>query len=213
MKDADGLVTHYVSVQTDISARKRLEEQVHQLAFHDPLTQLANRRLLNDRLGQMLVEGKRRACSGALLFLDLDNFKPLNDSHGHEAGDLLLVDVARRLRGCVREIDTVARFGGDEFVIVLSLLAPNKDESEAQAIAVAEKIRQSLAQPYALTITAPDRSTVNLTHSCTASIGVALFFGRNASQDEILKRADAAMYKAKQAGRDCVRIAGADTQA
>ena len=147
-----------------------------------------------------------------MLFVDLDNFKPLNDGHGHEAGDLLLVEVARRLRGCVREIDTVARFGGDEFVIILSLLAPGRDESATQATAIAEKIRQSLAQPYALTITAPGRPALNLTHSCTASIGVALFFGRDASQDEILKRADAAMYKAKQAGRNCVRTAGADTR-
>ena len=202
-----------LSVARDITERKRIYTRVRQLAFQDSLTGLPNRRLLIDRLEQGMSASKRNETFGAVLFVDLDNFKPLNDSQGHEAGDLLLVEVARRLRGCVREIDTVARFGGDEFVIVLSLLAPNKDESEAQAIAVAEKIRQSLAQPYALTITAPDRSTVNLTHSCTASIGVALFFGRNASQDEILKRADAAMYKAKQAGRDCVRIAGADTQA
>ena len=202
-----------LSVARDITERKRIYTQVRQLAFQDSLTALPNRRLLIDRLEQGMSASKRHESFGAVLFVDLDNFKPLNDGHGHEAGDLLLVEVARRLRGCVREIDTVARFGGDEFVIILSLLAPGRDESETQATAIAEKIRQSLAQPYALTITAPGRPALNLTHSCTASIGVALFFGRDASQDEILKRADAAMYKAKQAGRNCVRIAGDDTRA
>ena len=203
--------TVVLSVARDITERKRIYTQVRQLAFQDSLTSLPNRRLLIDRLEQGMSASRRHETFGAVLFVDLDNFKPLNDLHGHEAGDLLLVEVARRLRGCVREIDTVARFGGDEFVIILSQLARHQGESEGQAVAIAEKIRLSLAQPYALSITAPGRPATNLTHSCTASIGVALFFGRDASQDEILKRADAAMYKAKQAGRNCVRIAGADT--
>ena len=201
-----------LSVARDITERKRIYTRVRQLAFQDSLTGLPNRRLLIDRLEQGMSASKRRETFGAVLFVDLDNFKPLNDGQGHEAGDLLLIEVARRLRGCVREIDTVARYGGDEFVVVLSQLLPEHAGSQAQALVIAEKIRQSLAQPYALTIAASGRPDIQLTHHCTASIGVALFCGRTASQDEILKRADTAMYKAKQAGRNCVQLALADAQ-
>ena len=210
VKDADGLVTHYVSVQTDISARKRLEEQVHQLAFHDPLTQLANRRLLNDRLGQMLVEGKRRACSGALLFLDLDNFKPLNDTHGHDVGDLLLIEVAVRLKACVREIDTVARFGGDEFVVALNDLDLDPARAAEQARSVAEKVCVALAAPYRLTLQREGLVDVIVQHECSASIGVALFRNNEATQNEVIKWADTAMYQAKLDGGSSIRFYNAD---
>lgn len=126
------------------------EKQIRHLAFYDALTQLANRRLLIDRLGQALTAGKRSGRYGALIFLDLDTFKPLNDAHGHEAGDLLLVEAARRLIGCVREVDTVARMGGDEFVVLLGELDPDEKTARMQAVAVAEKIRVTLEEPYFL---------------------------------------------------------------
>ncbi|MEI8029103.1 MAG: SpoIIE family protein phosphatase [Comamonadaceae bacterium] len=192
-------------LEADIVDRKRMEEQVRELAFYDTLTHLANRRLLNDRLSQTLLASKRSAFYGALMFLDLDNFKSLNDQHGHSTGDLLLVEVASRLRGCVREIDTVARFGGDEFVVVLDELAPYLEESKSRAGVIAEKIRLALAAPYVLTVERDGADSLALEHRCTASIGVTLFNGKG-SQDDILMRADTAMYKAKEQGRDRVRF-------
>jgi diguanylate cyclase (GGDEF)-like protein len=147
---AEELLRTQRELEADIVERKRMEDQVRQLAFYDPLTHLPNRRLLNDRLSQALLASKRSAFYGALMFMDLDNFKALNDKHGHSAGDLLLVEVARRLKCCVREIDTVARFGGDEFVVLLGELALSPQESMAQAGVIAEKIRLALAEPYAL---------------------------------------------------------------
>lgn len=197
-----------LAVARDITERKRLYSRVRQMAFQDSLTGLPNRRLLIDRLELGMSASRRTDCYGALIFVDLDNFKPLNDGHGHSAGDLLLVEVARRLRACVREIDTVARFGGDEFVIVLGQLSTERLASRKQAFAVADKIRITLAQPYALTLVDDTGATVTLTHQCTASIGIALFLGRESGQDEILRQADAAMYSAKQSGRNCIHFAG-----
>jgi diguanylate cyclase (GGDEF)-like protein/PAS domain S-box-containing protein len=200
-------IQQFVALFSDITVRKSLENQVHQLAFHDPLTQLPNRRLMEDRLSQAMAASKRSGKHGALLVLDLDNFKPLNDQHGHPAGDLLLIEVARRLVGCVRETDTVARFGGDEFVVVLGDLETDYAGSTNQAKEVAEKIRLSLQQPYELNLhcEGPDgRSAV--VHHCSASIGVAMFFNHDVSQSELLKSADAAMYQAKDDGRDSVRL-------
>ncbi|MDO8786630.1 MAG: PAS domain S-box protein [Sulfuritalea sp.] len=190
----------------DITERKQMEEQVRELAFYDALTKLANRRLLNDRLSQALAFSKRSACHGALMFLDLDNFKPLNDRHGHAIGDLLLIEVAHRLKSCVRETDTVARFGGDEFVVMLRDLNTSKAESIANAEIVAEKIRIRLSGPYELIIEREGGAEISVEHHCTASIGVALFLGHEASQDEVLKWADAAMYQAKEAGRNLIRF-------
>ncbi len=197
VKDHD-VVTNYVGVYSDITERKRMENQVRQLAFYDTLTSLPNRRLLNDRLGHAMAGNRRSGCFGAMLFLDLDNFKPLNDRHGHGVGDLLLVEVALRIRNCVREVDTVGRFGGDEFVVMLPELSADRSESTSLAKTVAEKIRVALAEPYSLAI-GPGAIFV---HRCTASIGISLFSGHEASQDDILKWADAAMYKAKDAGRN-----------
>lgn len=197
-----GFVTTYI----DITERKQMEDQVRHLAFYDGLTQLPNRRLLNDRLGQAMAAGKRSSCHGALMFIDLDNFKPLNDTHGHTVGDLLLIEVANRLRSCVREVDTVARFGGDEFVVLLGELNPDKAESAARAALVAEKIRAALSEPYRLTIKQEGEADAVVLHRCTASIGVALFINQEPGQDEILKWADAAMYQAKEAGRNLVRL-------
>jgi diguanylate cyclase (GGDEF)-like protein/PAS domain S-box-containing protein len=190
----------------DISKRKRMEEQVRQFAFFDGLTNLPNRRLLNDRLSQAMAVSKRSGCHGALMFLDLDNFKPVNDRYGHEAGDALLIEAALRLKCCVRETDTVARLGGDEFVVMLSRLHTDEAESTAQADLVAEKIRLTLSEPYLLTITTEGNATRAVEHHCTVSIGVALFLDHEGHRDDILKWADAAMYQAKDAGRNQIRF-------
>ncbi|MFZ2853206.1 MAG: diguanylate cyclase [Rhodocyclaceae bacterium] len=204
--DEDGDVWASLVSFIDITERKAMEEQIRQLAFHDVLTQLPNRRLLNDRLRQTQAAGKRSGCYGALMFLDLDDFKPLNDTYGHEVGDRLLIEVADRLKACVRDMDTVARFGGDEFVVVIGDLDADRAESVAQAAVIAEKIRLALCAPYRLMIRHKDESAVRIEHRCTVSIGVALFFSDDASQDEILKWADAAMYQAKDAGRNSIRF-------
>lgn len=140
------------------------------------------------------------------MFLDLDNFKPLNDAHGHKAGDMLLVEAAERLKACVREMDTVSRFGGDEYVVMISELVADEAESTEQARNVAEKIRIVLSQPYQLTIRHDRLDDTTVIHHCTASIGVALFKNHDESPDEILKWADAAMYQAKQDGRNLIRF-------
>jgi diguanylate cyclase (GGDEF)-like protein/PAS domain S-box-containing protein len=202
--DLDGKLNGVRASNRDNTDRKHMEEQVRQLAFYDPLTHLANRRLLNDRLGQTLLASKRSAFYGALIFLDLDNFKPLNDSQGHSVGDQLLTEVATRIKGCVREIDTVARFGGDEFVVLLDELAIREEDSMAQAGVIAEKIRVALAVPYVLCKECNGEDAATLEHRCTASVGVTLFLHGETSQHDILVRADAAMYQAKLQGRNRV---------
>ena len=202
IRDAAGRSKQVVVVSHDITERRLAEARIHHLAFHDPLTQLANRLTLMDRLQQGMATSKRSGCHGALLFLDLDNFKPVNDLHGHAVGDLLLIEVAARLSRCVRAVDTVARFGGDEFVVLLSDLPAAAAEACAQARQVAEKIRHALAQPYRLTIRQAGQADTGIEHQCTASIGVELFMDHAASADDLLKWADAAMYQAKEAGRN-----------
>lgn len=202
--DAHGSVVGYHGITREITRRRLLEDQVRQLAFFDPLTHLANRRLLDDRLAQVLAASKRSSCLGALMFLDLDNFKPLNDLHGHAVGDLLLVEVAARLQACVRHMDTVSRFGGDEFVVLLGELGTDPAQSAQQAGAVAEKIRQRLAEPYALSVEQEDGTVQAVAHHCTASIGLVVFHGQSAVHTEVLSAADAAMYQAKAAGRNRV---------
>jgi diguanylate cyclase (GGDEF)-like protein/PAS domain S-box-containing protein len=204
--DGNGTTRHFVAILQDITERKQMEDQVHQMAFSDTLTGLPNRRLLSDRLSQAMATSKRSGCHGALMFLDLDNFKPLNDLHGHDVGDLLLVVAADRLRNCVREMDTVARFGGDEFVVMLSELDVDRAESAAQAAIVAEKIRIALSEPYLLTIRHEGKADILVEHCCTASIGVALFIDHEASQDDLLKWADMAMYQAKDGGRNSIQF-------
>ncbi len=208
IKDDAGVVTNYLSNFIDITKQKELEDQVHHLAFYDALTNLPNRALLNDRLTQGIALSKRSGCYGALMFLDLDNFKPLNDLHGHMVGDLLLIQVAERLNKCVREIDTVARFGGDEFIVLLSELSPDKSDSRSRAKTIAEKIRSSLSEPYLLEIHHENGASSTVDHCCTVSIGVLVFLKNEASQQELMRRADAAMYEAKDAGRNQIRFYG-----
>ena len=182
------------------------QKELKKLAFYDTLTMLPNRRLLTDRLSQVMAASKRNSRYGAVMFLDLDNFKPLNDTHGHAVGDLLLIEAASRLKNCMREMDTVARFGGDEFVVLLGELDEDKATSITQARIVAEKIRTSLSDPYLLNFKNEGEVDSSVEHRCTASIGVALFINHEASKDDILKWADSTMYQAKEAGRNQVRI-------
>jgi diguanylate cyclase (GGDEF)-like protein/PAS domain S-box-containing protein len=206
IKDRKGQVERVVVVSHDITERKQMENHVRQLAFHDALTELPNRRLLKDRLTQAMAASARSNCYGSLMFLDLDNFKPLNDTHGHEVGDLLLIEVANRLKSCVRQADTVARFGGDEFVVMISKLDVDKEESAAQARNIADKIRCTLSEPYRLTIETAGNDEKTVEHHCTVSLGVTFFISDEVSQEEILKCADEAMYQAKAAGRNSIRF-------
>jgi len=192
----------------DISERKLMEDQVRQLAFYDPLTGLPNRRLLDDRLAQSIAEGKRGGYQQALMVLDLDNFKSLNDIHGHALGDLLLIEAARRLKHCVRAIDTIARFGGDEFIVLLNKLDIDKEKATAQAGIVAEKIRASLAAPYLLAEQTADGKSSVVEHHCTSSIGVVVFGNLQGTAEEFFMWADATMYEAKEAGRNKVNFYG-----
>ena len=198
-----GKLAHFIGVTSDITKHKLMEDQVRQLAFFDPLTNLANRRLLNDRLSQTIKTSKRSACYSALLFLDMDNFKPLNDSHGHVVGDLLLIEVAARIKSCVRE---VARFGGDEFVVMLGELETDKAASDLQAHNIAEKIRAALFKAYFLTIRSDGKTEVTLEHHCSASIGGIVFINYEGTQDELLGMADTAMYQAKVGGRNKIQF-------
>ncbi len=204
--DSLGNFTGYRGVARDVTTNKLSEEHIKHIAFYDGLTKLPNRRFLKDRMTLELAASKRNLRYGAVLFLDLDNFKPLNDKFGHEFGDLLLIEVAARLRTCVREVDTVARFGGDEFVVVIGNLDLTRDVSTDQARRVAEKIRHSLAQPYQLSIPQDASSVATVEHRCTVSIGVTLFFNHEQTEEEILKQADKAMYEAKEAGRNAIRF-------
>lgn len=209
MRNSAGEFIGILGVTRDITKRKKMEDQVRQLAFHDPLTSLPNRRLLNDRLNQAMAASKRSGCYGALMFLDLDHFKTLNDTLGHRVGDMLLVEAANRLNSCVREMDTVARFGGDEFLVMISELVEDQAESAVKATLIAEKIRIALSEPYGLSIKNDNGTATKIEHRCTSSIGLTLFFGQESTQDEILKCADAAMYLAKEAGRNQIRLTSA----
>ncbi|MBY0574180.1 MAG: diguanylate cyclase, partial [Undibacterium sp.] len=192
-----GLITHYIGSFTDISRHKGYEDEILNLAFYDPLTHLPNRRLLMDRLQHLISMNQRDESHSAILFIDLDNFKTLNDTRGHDAGDLLLVETAERLQTCVRESDTVARLGGDEFVVVLQSLSHDTTEAAAQADRIAEKIRLLLNEPYTIT---------DFVHHAGGSIGVCLFKGGEVTVKDLFKRADTAMYEAKTSGRNAVRF-------
>ena len=204
VKDTAGVLTNFVAAFVDITARKAAEEQIQNLAFFDALTALPNRRLLMDRLKQAFSACARRQNHGALLFVDLDNFKFLNDTHGHYLGDQLLQQVAQRLSACIPEGNTVARLGGDEFVLMLEDLSDNVLEAATQAETVGEKIRVALNQSYVLG---------GIAHHSTPSIGITLFGEKDESIDEPLKRADLAMYQAKSAGRNTLRFFDPQMQA
>jgi diguanylate cyclase (GGDEF)-like protein/PAS domain S-box-containing protein len=204
VKDEHGEISHYVAAFSDISERKAAETQIRNLAFYDPLTDLPNRRLLMDRLELAMTAGERHQHVSALLFIDLDNFKTINDTLGHHMGDQLLQQVATRLVDCVRSCDTVARLGGDEFVVMLEDLSDQASEAASEAEMIGSKVLTSLQVPY----TVAD-------HTCraTASIGVALFTDKRESIDDLLKRADMSMYQAKASGRNTLRFFDPQVQA
>lgn len=204
--NAEGKVAGLVCVVLDITERKQMESQVLQQALHDTLTQLPNRRLLGDRLKQTLAVNKRSGHSCALMFLDLDNFKPLNDHHGHDVGDLMLIEVAARLKATVREVDTVARFGGDEFVLLLSDLGPDQSAAIRAAKGIAEKIRHVLANPYQFVVRHPGAADVVIDHQASASIGLVVSADPAVRQDDLMRWADGAMYQAKEGGRNAVAL-------
>lgn len=195
--DEHGKVNNYIGSFTDISRHKGYEEEIRNLAFYDPLTQLPNRRLLVDRLQHLISIRGRNDSHSAVLFIDLDNFKTLNDTRGHDAGDLLLIEAANRLQTCVRDSDTVARLGGDEFVVILEELSSIREEAINQADRVAEKIRLLLSEPYQI---------MDFEHHGSGSIGVCLFNGAENTVKDLFKRADTAMYEAKTSGRNAVRF-------
>ena len=199
-----GAITHYVAGFFDITHVRDAEEKVRQLAFYDPLTLLPNRRLMMDRLSQALPASTRSNAYGAVLFIDLDDFKTLNDTRGHDVGDLLLVEVAQRLLACVRETDTVSRFGGDEFVIMIENMGVDERIAAAQTEMIGEKIRAELNKPYQLH---------DFEYHSSSSIGVCLFLGNELQIDELLKRADAAMYQSKRSGRNVLRFFDPEMQA
>lgn len=193
----DGRLVGTVVAFTDISDRKRAEGKIKELAFFDQLTGLPNRTLLIDRVRQATMTTMRNGNYGSLLFIDLDNFKTLNDTLGHDMGDLLLKKVAQRLRHCVREVDTVARLGGDEFMVVTAELGTDEGVAAAGIEMIAEKILTALNHPFPLGV---------VEHRCTASIGVTLFQGERTSVDDLMRQADLAMYKSKSSGRNIVRF-------
>ena len=197
VKDEQGTVTEYVAIFSDITARKRAEEEIRNLAFYDALTGLPNRRFLLDRFHLALSVSARSHHCGALLFLDMDKFKTLNDTQGHDYGDLMLIEVGRRMLTCVREVDTVARLGGDEFVVLIEEVSANIPETSQKVALIAEKVRAELAEPYVL--------KGHEFHS-SPSIGVCLYRGNSESVDVLMKQADMAMYQAKDAGRNTVRF-------
>lgn len=176
-------------------------EQLKNLAFFDTLTMLPNRRLLYDRLSHTLATSQRNGEFGALIFIDLDNFKPLNDKYGHAAGDQLLIETASRIKHCLRKEDTVARFGGDEFVVMLCELGSDRAIAAAQAYKIAEKIRDQLAETYQLSYVQEEYEDIRISHRCGASLGLVLFLGHGVSVDIIMNLADAAMYQAKKRGK------------
>ena len=198
VKGHNGEISHYVASITDITVSKAASDEVKYLAFYDPLTRLPNRRLLLDRLRQVLVAGGGSGRYGVLMFIDLDNFKTLNDALGHNMGDMLLQQVARRLEGCLRQADTVARLGGDEFVVMVDGLSPHAADAARQTETLTAKILDALNAPYVLGA-----------HRCrsTSSIGATLFHdGSSVQPEELLKQADIAMYQAKKAGRNGMRF-------
>jgi diguanylate cyclase (GGDEF)-like protein/PAS domain S-box-containing protein len=195
LRDEQGNPQSVLIINTDITARKTAESRIQKLAFYDHLTGLPNRVLLIDQLERMLLQQRQANKHCALLIIDLDDFKTLNDTAGHDAGDGLLQQVARSIQASIRKMDSLARFGGDEFVVILEGLSEDKDAAAAETRTVSEKVLNACRQPYV---------TPQCVFESTASIGVALFVPRHATVEDLLKRADLAMYQAKAQGRNAI---------
>lgn len=203
VRNEAGETTHYVAIFSDITARKEAEEEIFDLAFYDPLTRLPNRRLFLDRFRTALAVSERNDAYGGILFIDMDNFKALNDTFGHDHGDLMLTEVAARIRSCIRETDTAARLGGDEFVVLVGNLGGKESVAASRVGAVAEKIRDMLARPYPIK---------GHEHRSSPSIGICLFRGSGMPVETLLQHADMAMYQAKESGRNTVRFFDPEAQ-
>ncbi|MES9925519.1 MAG: EAL domain-containing protein [Candidatus Thiodiazotropha endolucinida] len=201
--DVQGQITNYIAVKDDITHRKQIEKEVEELAFYDPLTRLPNRRLFMSHLKQAILHSRRQLTYSALLFIDLDHFKNLNDSYGHDIGDLLLIEVASRITSCLREVDLVARLGGDEFVVILENMGKDSAEINSSVLTICEKILASVSA---------ESNLKNISYSSTCSIGVCLFRDEYPRAEDILKRADTAMYEAKKSGRNSVHFFNPEMQ-
>ncbi len=213
ISNSAGEIINYVATSNDISQRKADEDRIRQLAFYDELTKLPNRSLLFQRLNLALNTSQRYQRHGALIFLDLDHFKILNDTLGHTLGDQLLVEVSARLLHCVRNVDTVARLGGDEFIIILEHLDTNEMAAAMQVQSVAEKIRRAIAECYLLNVDiSGDGITSTIEYHTSCSIGFVLFSGANVTADDLLKYADLAMYHAKKMGRNQISVFAPEMQ-
>ncbi|MES2012383.1 MAG: EAL domain-containing protein [Pseudomonadota bacterium] len=195
--DDAGKITNYVAAFSDITQHKKAEETIHNLAFYDALTGLPNRKLLLDHLRKALLSNARKKYQGAMLFIDIDDFKSLNDTRGHDIGDLLLIEIAKRIQSCIHADDTLARFGSDEFAVLLDALNDEIEQAALQASSIAERIHNAIKQPFDLQ---------GLTYYCKACIGISLFNDQETSFDELLKRADAALSQAKETGRDKIHF-------
>lgn len=204
VKDTHDRIENYIAVLTDITERRKADETIRNLAYYDPLTELPNRRLLRDRLHQAMDSSAKSGRFAAILFIDLDHFKELNDIRGHDVGDLLLIEVAKRLSGEVRSTDTVARQGGDEFVVIIDGLGDDPASAAQEAEAIAECIRTALSRPYLLS---------GHEYHGTSSIGISVFTGHEYRVGELLRRADIALYQAKRAGRNVLRFFDPETHA
>ena len=206
LRNSNGVALRVVVVSRDITERKQAAEVIDSLALYDSLTGKSNYRLLHDRLVQVMTANKRRGNFGALLFIDLDNFRTFNELHGQEAGNSLLIEMSVRISNCVREVDTVSRFGGDEFVVLLGELSADRMNSNKEANVVAEKIHLALSEPYLLKIKRKGKPDTVLRHLCTASIGIFPIANAKSSADEIIKSADRLMHDAKNGGRNKINV-------
>lgn len=195
-----------VGICHDITELKQAEEKIRELAFYDPLTQLPNRRLLLDRLKMMIARCQRSRRYSALLFIDLDHFKDINDTQGHSLGDELLKAVASRIQGKLRKIDTAARLGGDEFVVIIGEISSDKVVTARVAEEIAEKLRSELSKPYKLNNPIERIIREPIQHYCSASIGISLFPEGSEEENEVLRQADMAMYQSKASGRNTIRF-------
>lgn len=204
--DANGNIIGYHGITRESTKRRELQEKIEQLAYCDTLTKLPNRRSLDEKISYIMLRSQRSQKYCALVFIDLDNFKPLNDTYGHNVGDLLLIEVANRLNNNIRKLDAVARIGGDEFVIILDEFDENKEISKENIFKVVEKIRINLAQVYKFNIINEDKENIEIEHNCTASIGICMFKGEQESSINIFKCADSAMYEAKESGRNTIKF-------
>ena len=202
--NSEGNNVNYIGITQDVTNRKKTEEENKTYAYHDPLTNLPNRRLLNDRLQQIIASNRRTGNYSAMIVIDFDNFKEINDNYGHMIGDLFLIEASNRIATCIRESDTVARLGGDEFIVLLNNLNTNKDLAYIEAMKVSEKIRSQIELTAGMSGEENNTDNQPVVHGCTASLGLILFTCPTISTNSIIKFADSAMYRSKKSGKNSI---------